>query len=127
MAENPEIEISPELREEMKRFVGDGPQSDVLADALAVIFQYGQFDGHDHKAWALDQAARKLTGAHYRDFVVHSSFDEELDTSTPELVAYYERVLNGDAADDPEGEEISEEEYLRIESHSYGYYEGVAP
>lgn len=38
-------------------------------EALAIIEQYGGFDGNHHKAWVIDQVARALTGKKYKQWV----------------------------------------------------------
>lgn len=45
--------------------------------ALEVAFEYSQFDGSNHKAWAIDQMVRVLTGKDYKSWVANYEFDEK--------------------------------------------------
>jgi hypothetical protein len=48
-----------------------------IAYALAVAERYGQMDGADHKAWAIDRMVRALTGDLYDDFVESAKRGED--------------------------------------------------
>lgn len=41
-----------------------------IEEALEIAFQYGNIDGAHHKAWAIDQIVRTLTGDQYAKWVV---------------------------------------------------------
>jgi len=43
--------------------------SDPTDHALAILFQYGQWDGTHHLRWVIDQVVRVLTGEGYYAFV----------------------------------------------------------
>lgn len=40
-----------------------------IQKALDIAVRYGQFDGSHHKAWAIDQIVRVLTGKGYKKFI----------------------------------------------------------
>jgi len=48
-----------------------------IQNALETAFDYSQFDGDHHKAWAIDQMVRALTGESYEAWVANFEFDEE--------------------------------------------------
>ena len=49
---------------ELSEFLAGDPEK-----ALNILFDYSQYDGGHHKAWAVDQAVRALTGDKYDEFV----------------------------------------------------------
>lgn len=121
MTENSTEEVSVELRDSMQEFVATNPQ-DAIAEALAIIFKYSQVDGAHHKAWALDQVTRKLTGEGYENFVNSYAFDE-LDISDPEQLEKYRKIADGDYYSD----EVTDEEVDEVEENYYAWDEGIAP
>lgn len=48
-----------------------------IAKALEVAFRYGGFDGGHHKAWAIDQMVRALTGSEYEQWRADYEGDPE--------------------------------------------------
>lgn len=47
-----------------------------IEKALETAFDYSQFDGDHHKAWAIDQMVRALTGEDYEKWVANFELDE---------------------------------------------------
>lgn len=86
-------------------FIGDGNPRDRVASALAVFFKYGQIDGSHHKAWAIDQAMRELTGDRYEDLINQYQFG----LTDAETLAKYKILAAGEYYDgDFTDEEIDE-------------------
>lgn len=55
-------------------------------NTLSMAIQYGQFDGEHHKAWAIDQMVRRLTGDQYNSVVAEAcDGDDGPDSYTWEL------------------------------------------
>lgn len=50
-----------------------------IKKALDVAFRYSQIDGAHHKAWAIDQMVRALTGDDYEAWVKKYEHDDEND------------------------------------------------
>jgi hypothetical protein len=46
-------------------------------EALKVAFRYSQIDGDHHRAWAIDQMVRALTGDEYDEWVKNFEEDED--------------------------------------------------
>jgi len=122
MAENKNHPVSNEDLSGMMDFVPNDDLHRNIAEALAIIFSFGQIDGAHHKAWVLDQVVRKLTEDHYEDFVNSHNFGD-LDISNPELLAQYRKIGEGDYY---EGD-FTEDEISLVENNYYEWDEGIAP
>lgn len=55
--------------------------ADGKAEALELLFRYGQLKDSREKDWLIDQVVRRLAGNHYEDFVDIYSFDEDFGNS----------------------------------------------
>lgn len=94
------------------RYIGDGDTTDRVVRALTVFFKYGQIDGSHHKAWAIDQAVRELTGDRYEDLIDHYQFG----LTDLEMLAKYKILAAGEYYDgDFTDEEIAEFEEVYSE------------
>lgn len=95
--------------------VETGPER--IAKALEVVFSHGQTDGAHHKAWAIDQVVRELTGEKYDDFVNFYQFG----VTDPEKVAKAKIIAEGDYY---EGD-FTDEEIEAVESMHYDWDTGI--
>lgn len=94
------------------QFVDSGNTRERIAKALEVFFKYGQIDGSHHKAWAIDQAVRELTGDRYEDLIDHYQFG----LTDLEMLAKYKIMASGEYYDgDFTDEEIAEFEEVYCE------------
>lgn len=48
-----------------------------IEQALEIAFRYSQFDGENHKAWAIDQMVRALTGHDYAEWIAEYEGDPD--------------------------------------------------
>lgn len=67
------------ISEELKKFVDSSNVEEKVVEALALMFNYSQFDGEHHKLWVIDQVVRTLTGDNYEEFVKFYEHDDVLD------------------------------------------------
>lgn len=114
--ENAPVSEEDEIAENNKvffsEFIGSGDTRERIAQALAVFFKYGQIDGSHHKAWAIDQAMRELTGDRYEDLISHYQFG----LTDAETLAKYKILATGEYYDgDFTDEEIAEFEEVYCE------------
>lgn len=70
----------------MKNLITKENQEKALEEALKVLFLYSQFDGEHHKAWALDQVTRKITGENYEKFI--EEYEEPLSDDPEDYYAW---------------------------------------
>lgn len=55
--------------------------ADGKAEALELLFRYGQLKDSREKDWLIDQLLRSIAGDHYEDFLAIYSIDEEFGSS----------------------------------------------
>lgn len=54
--------LNPDIEQAILDILFKKKDSELIQDALDVIFQYGGIDGDHHKQWVLDQVVTILTG-----------------------------------------------------------------
>ena len=113
-----ENEIAEDDKMFFSRFIGSGSAEGRVAGALAVFFKYGQIDGSHHKAWAIDQAMRELTGDRYEDLINHYQFG----LTDPETLTRYKILAAGEYYDG----DFTDEEIEGFENVYYEWDSGIA-
>ncbi len=125
MAENIDHRVDSASREKARAFVTDGDRESAIAEALSLILNFSQIGGEHHKAWTLDQVARKLAGPNYQAFADYHDLGEVegLDLKDPEALSTARKIADGDYY---EGD-FTDEEIELIENSFYSWDEGIAP
>ena len=67
---------SEESAAEFTPYIDPAEAAERAANALRLIYQYGQIDGAHHKTWTIDQITRILAGGHYDDFIEAYDVDD---------------------------------------------------